>query len=340
MTLGERTILVFDTSTESMVLGLQTRDHFYELTAPGGARASEQLIPSIQLLMAQAQLAFKDLEGIGFGAGPGAFTGLRTSCAVAQGLGFAAQVPLLPINTLHAVALARFWAAPSPSASAVMGALDARMGEVYWQHFDFSHELLGLEATPPQLSRQDDLPDGMTHWPLGTLPTAHSLLALAGSMLSKQGGIRAAEAVPVYVRNKVAQTTEERQAKLTAATAAASEVKTWQCEADGAVVARLELLRGVEEAEILQLETHPHYRRRGLARQLLVQALAWAQSQQRRAIWLEVRPSNAPALGLYQQMGFERVRTRRRYYADGEDALVMKCTVPSQPKVQPGRDVT
>jgi len=98
-------LLAFDTSTEVLSIAVQNGAAMYEFVGTGGAQASSRLIPEIQVLMAKAGLALQDLDGIAFGAGPGAFTGLRASCAVAQGLGFGANVPLLPINTLHAVAL-------------------------------------------------------------------------------------------------------------------------------------------------------------------------------------------------------------------------------------------
>jgi [ribosomal protein S18]-alanine N-acetyltransferase len=96
----------------------------------------------------------------------------------------------------------------------------------------------------------------------------------------------------------------------------------------GAVIAFCEILRGVFEAEILNIETIPTHRRQGLAESLLREAFNWAQSNQRSSLWLEVRTSNAPAVSLYTKLGFQTISTRKRYYADGEDALVMKYSVP------------
>ena len=85
-------LLAFDTSTERMSIavartqGGQTR--LWEATGAGGAQASVALLPTILDLMAQAGLGFAELDAICFGCGPGAFTGLRTACSVAQGLGF------------------------------------------------------------------------------------------------------------------------------------------------------------------------------------------------------------------------------------------------------------
>ena len=97
--------------------------------------------------------------------------------------------------------------------------------------------------------------------------------------------------------------------------------------AAGATVASMELMRGVDEAEVLNIETLPSHRRQGLAASLLREAFAWGRMNQRVGIWLEVRTSNAAAIALYAKLGFQTVSTRKRYYSDGEDALVMKCTL-------------
>ncbi len=99
--------------------------------------------------------------------------------------------------------------------------------------------------------------------------------------------------------------------------------------ASGAVatVAQCELMCGVDEADILHIETQPSHRRRGLARSLLKEVFAWCADHDRSAVWLEVRASNAAAIALYEQMGFVHVSTRSCYYSDGEDALVMKYSL-------------
>jgi tRNA threonylcarbamoyladenosine biosynthesis protein TsaB len=197
-------LLAFDTSTEVMSIAVQNGADVYEFVGVGGAQASSRLIPEIQALMAQAGLALQALDGIAFGAGPGAFTGLRASCAVAQGLGFGANVPLLPINTLHAVALHIH---AKTSEQTITAALDARMGEIYWQVFDFSANGLGVPVGEPQLSKADT-----QSFALDTLPTARTFLDLAADMLAKSLLTAPADALPLYVRNKVAQTTAEREA--------------------------------------------------------------------------------------------------------------------------------
>ncbi len=197
-------LLAFDTSTEVLSIAVQSGDETFEYSGIGGAQASARLIPEIQILMGNAGLALQDLDGIAFSAGPGAFTGLRASCAVAQGLGFGVNVPLLPINTLHAVALQIH---RKTGEAQITAALDARMGEIYWQVFDFAGNPLGEPVGEPMLSRADS-----QSFVLGTLPAAHTLLGLASDMLAKGQQMRPADALPLYVRNKVAQTTAEREA--------------------------------------------------------------------------------------------------------------------------------
>jgi [ribosomal protein S18]-alanine N-acetyltransferase len=95
----------------------------------------------------------------------------------------------------------------------------------------------------------------------------------------------------------------------------------------GLVVAFCEVLRGVDEAEILNIETLPSHRRQGLAHSLLLEALDWARANHRTSLWLEVRTSNSGAQALYAKLGFVTISMRQRYYADGADAFVMKYNV-------------
>src|SRR3990167_7453895 len=125
-------LLAFDTSTDTLSIAVQHGDAVWQHTGPGGAQASATLIPTVRSLMAQAGLSFDTLEAIVFGRGPGSFTGLRTACAVAQVLAFGARggqgVPVLPVDTLLAVAEE---ARQQYGCTQVVAVLDARMEEVY-----------------------------------------------------------------------------------------------------------------------------------------------------------------------------------------------------------------
>ena len=199
----------------------------------GGAQASAGLIAAVLDLMKQAQLRMADLDAICFGAGPGSFTGLRTACAVAQGLGFGAGVPLLPVDSLLAVAEdARFTVLAEKASGRIMALLDARMDEVYCAVYAFD----GVQWTPVQpagLMRPEDVrADGATlagnvfgvyadqlkvdstEGPLPSCvlaaPTAAAMLRLAPQLLAAGGAVDAALALPHYIRDKVAKTTVER----------------------------------------------------------------------------------------------------------------------------------
>ena len=126
-------LLAIDTSTETLSVavcrdGTAGAPLYWQHQGAGGALASSTLLPVILALLAKAGLRLHELDAIAFGAGPGSFTGLRTACSVAQGLGFGANLPLLPVDTLLAVAEhARQQCAIAASRFRVVAALDARM---------------------------------------------------------------------------------------------------------------------------------------------------------------------------------------------------------------------
>jgi tRNA threonylcarbamoyladenosine biosynthesis protein TsaB len=228
-------LLAFDTSTETLSVAVQTgaQDGGVQVwahTGAGGAQASSTLIPTINRLLAQAEVRLQDLQAIVFGCGPGSFTGLRTTCAVAQGLGFGANLPVLAIDSLQAVAEeARHMA----GATRVLALLDARMDEVYAAHYQFAPstgwQLLGnmalLKPEAVQLDEGEslvgnafaayDLRLPLAQTPahrITALPNAQALLRLAPRLLAAGHATPAAGALPLYVRDKVAQTTLERAA--------------------------------------------------------------------------------------------------------------------------------
>jgi tRNA threonylcarbamoyladenosine biosynthesis protein TsaB len=222
-------LLAFDTSTDVLSIAVQGSGPGavpLEYSGPGGARASSALIPAILDLLAQAGLKLADLDAIVFGRGPGSFTGLRTACSVAQGLAFGANVPVLAVDTLLAVAEdARHRA----GVEQIIAVLDARMDEVYCACF-------AREAGQwrQQGGTTLDSPDAV-HVPAGyalagnafaaygarlpsaavrveAMPAAAALLHLAPARIAAGLAGSAASATPLYIRDKVAQTTAERAA--------------------------------------------------------------------------------------------------------------------------------
>jgi tRNA threonylcarbamoyladenosine biosynthesis protein TsaB len=235
--IGGVNLLAFDTSTETMSIAVaRSGEPTIEFLGEGGAKASAVLIPQVLALLMRADLALDELDAIVFGCGPGSFTGLRTACSVAQGLAMGAGVPVLPVETLMALAeeVRRL-----VGGTDVLALLDARMDEVYaaryrwdgalWQR-DGDIALAAPEAIelPPDCrlagnvfatyGRRMDLGDRQA---IITGPRAAALLRLAPGLIEAGRALPAEQALPLYVRDKVAQTTAEREAARAANAAAA-----------------------------------------------------------------------------------------------------------------------
>ena len=217
MSVAPYKLLAFDTSTEVMFIAVTDGYQTWQHTAAGGAQTSAALIPAIMDLLAQAHLKLTDLDAIVFGRGPGSFTGLRTACSVAQGLAFGAGgLLVLPLDTLLAVAEeARF----SAGVTQVHAILDARMGEVYAARYGWDDGAWQAQSDI-QLVKPDQLTidaaytvaGNMPSATVAALPTALAMLRLAPRMLAAGLGVPAEQALPLYIRDKVAQTTAERAA--------------------------------------------------------------------------------------------------------------------------------
>ncbi len=225
-------LLAIDSSTETLHLALCAGPQEWVCALEGGAQASATVVPALQDLLAQAGLQPRDLDAIAFGRGPGAFTGLRTACAVAQGLALGAGCPVLALDTLMAVAES---AHALGAGNEVWAAQDARMGEIYAaryrRHADGSarwqclsepmlHEpatlVQALQDTPAATLAGNAVALLGTDAPRGSLanatPEGAALLRLARTAWADGHALDAALALPIYVRDKVAQTTAEREA--------------------------------------------------------------------------------------------------------------------------------
>ncbi len=230
------TLLALDTATDRLAVGLLAPGVRLAVNEAGGALASARLIPLLMGLLRGAGLAMPQVQAVAFGQGPGAFTGLRTACAVAQGLAFAHDTPVLPVDSLLIVADdARLQADAADRDGIWWVATDARMDEVYaaayhhgpggWaplvapQLYTLGALADAWRAAPPRCvagsaidAFGDRLPWGQARlWP-HTQDRAAALLRLAEAAWTAGASVAADAALPLYLRDKVAQTTAERQA--------------------------------------------------------------------------------------------------------------------------------
>ena len=224
-------LLALESSTDTLFIATARGDQRWLHSGAGGQHTSSQVLPAVRRLMTEAELGFDALDAIVFGRGPGSFTGLRTACAIAQGLAFVAKngqgVPVLPVDTLMAVAEE---ARLQHGCTHVLACLDARMDEVYnavYQYADGHWQTLGdLQVCPPQAVQvpagfvvagnaqaiySERLAPAAPH--LQAMPTATALLSLAPYLLAQGLAVAAQDALPLYIRDKVAKTTAEREAE-------------------------------------------------------------------------------------------------------------------------------
>ena len=233
-------LLALDCSTDRLSLAVQHEDRVFTHHGLAGAQASATVIDAVLALLVQAKLPMASLQAIAFGRGPGAFTGLRTACSVAQGLALGAGLPLLPIDTLLCVA-----EAARTSSERVLVLMDARMQQVYaaayeWQdaqwHCVQAPQLLAPEVvalpdgwTPStcviagNALTSTDLQDSLQHLQTSQglkaalWPQATPMLRLAHAAWLRGDAVDADQALTVYVRDQVALTTAERLALKAAA---------------------------------------------------------------------------------------------------------------------------
>jgi tRNA threonylcarbamoyladenosine biosynthesis protein TsaB len=184
------------------------------------------ILQQVDELMSEAGLKPAQLDGLAFGRGPGAFTGVRIATSVAQGIAFAVDLPVLPVSTLEALAQADF---RQHGDRAVACAIDARMGEVYWAAYRMDDEWQLLAAERVCLPAAVELPQGDDWVGVGSgwrefedelnskvdgrcqirdaelLPHAYDVATLGERELKAGRGLPAAQALPVYLRDNVAE---------------------------------------------------------------------------------------------------------------------------------------
>ena len=226
-------LLAFDTSTSWLSVACGNNAAWCVRGEPAGQAHSERLLHFVDVVLAEAGWSLQSLDGIAFGAGPGSFTGVRIACGVAQGLGLGAGLPLVPVPTLEALAQAAW---REHAADRVVACLDARMREVYIAAY--AHEegrwkdvLAPAVLAPGEVAMPSAVATawfgvggGFAAYPaLATrlalrrvdadaVPDARAIGELAQPRLAAGQGVAAADALPLYVRHRVALTTVERAA--------------------------------------------------------------------------------------------------------------------------------
>lgn len=199
-----------------------------ELCATGG---SDRLLPWVQQVLREGGTGLPQLDAIACGAGPGSFTGIRLACGIAQGLAYGADLPVVSIGTLEALAFAQ-------GPGRILVCMDARMNEVYHATYDVAGDEVDA-ISEPQVCPPELLPlpagkgwkacgDGFASYAetltrrLGNTinhvdaifpPLAAWVARLAARQVHIGNTLLAAQAMPLYVRDKVALTTPERMAR-------------------------------------------------------------------------------------------------------------------------------
>ncbi|HEY0963374.1 MAG TPA: tRNA (adenosine(37)-N6)-threonylcarbamoyltransferase complex dimerization subunit type 1 TsaB [Pseudomonadales bacterium] len=220
-------ILALDTSTEacSCALAIDGRVHERYVVAP--QQHASLILSSIETLLREHGLGFEDLDAVAWGRGPGSFTGLRIAAGVTQGIAFAAELPVIEVSTLAALALAAW---EEQKQTRVFACLDARIDEVYWGLFEI-RDGLPIAIAPEQLCKPEAIPgttlDAAAQWcAVGNglaygerfpaevharfahrlpeaLPRAGHIAALAAAAFERGEIVGAEQVRPVYLRDKV-----------------------------------------------------------------------------------------------------------------------------------------
>ncbi len=222
--------MAFETATRRLSVALWQDGELIERSGEVANGGSERVLPWAGELLAEAGVVLAQVDGVAFGAGPGGFTGLRLACGVAQGLAWGLDIPVVPVSTLEALALAsgqdRVWAC-----------LDARMNEIYSAAYQVAGEVVVELMAPTCVAPSAaPVPEQGGLWGAGdgfaahgqqlrvrksdlagvcadVYPTAAAVLRLAAPRFGAGRGLTAVAAQPIYVRDKVALTTAERLAR-------------------------------------------------------------------------------------------------------------------------------
>lgn len=224
-------ILALETSSEYCSVALWLDGAVVSRCELVGQKHSEVLMEMLDGVLQDSGLRVQDVDGIAFGKGPGSFTGVRIACGVAQGLAFGANLPVAGVCTLQALAQAS-------GKPRVIAALDARMGEIYHAAYE-KRDDDWIALSEPRLCKPQDAPPvpgddwfgaGSGFATHGTalseryagqlqgtdetaVPQAAAIAVLGAAQFAQGRGVDAGEALPLYLRDKVALKTSEREVR-------------------------------------------------------------------------------------------------------------------------------
>jgi tRNA threonylcarbamoyladenosine biosynthesis protein TsaB len=213
-------VLAIDTATERCSVALLIDGRVVERAAETPRGHADLVLPMVEEVLAESGLTLQQLDGLAYGRGPGAFTGVRIAVGVAQGLAYGAQLLTVGISDLAAVAQ-QF----AQAGARILVCMDARMNEVYWGRFEATPDGLVRPTTPERVDRPEAVePHDATVY-VGTgfgaypqlaagrttgsvhgavLPHARDVAKLAAAQLQAGRGEPAEQAQPVYLRDQVA----------------------------------------------------------------------------------------------------------------------------------------
>jgi tRNA threonylcarbamoyladenosine biosynthesis protein TsaB len=217
-------ILALETATEACSAAVLADAAVYQRFEIRPRAHLRLLLPMVESVLAEAELALSDMDAIAFGRGPGGFTGLRIAAGVAQGLALGAQLPVIPVSNLAVLAAA---ALQDTTARKVLVCQDARMGEVYWAPFERGEDGLPVALGPERVGPPEDVAVEGSDWlgagsgwiefpqlrlgfqgvieSVARWPNAADVAAIALTELRAGRAVAPEHAAPTYVRDSVTQ---------------------------------------------------------------------------------------------------------------------------------------
>ena len=229
-------LLAVETATEACSAALYLDGEITERFSLTVNEHTKLILPMIDTLMSEAGLRPQQLDALAFGCGPGSFTGVRIATGVIQGIAFGADLPVVPISTLAAIAQDYFDSNDNMQQNTAFTAMDARMGEIFWGVYNRDDQgcaaLIGKESVT--LANDIEFPDlngiglgsgwgiyedelllrlagKVNHYELDIRPRARAIARLGARGFDLGLAVAVELAMPVYLRDKVAKTEAERQ---------------------------------------------------------------------------------------------------------------------------------